>query len=66
MDDRCLQLDGGLIRDVHAAYVVRFGKSTELSMAKANDFTFALKICLDAIGERPKALLQMTRDALRA
>ncbi len=46
--------------------MVRFSKSTEVSMAKANDFTFALRICLDAIGERPKALLQMTRDALRA
>jgi hypothetical protein len=60
-----LQLDG-LIRDVHAAYVVRFNRGPELSMAKDNDFTFALKICLDAAGERPPALLQVTRNALRA
>jgi hypothetical protein len=60
-----LQLDG-LIRDVHAAYVVRFNKNPQLSMAKDNDFTFALKICLDAAGERPTALLQVTRGALRA
>jgi hypothetical protein len=58
-----LQL-GGLIRDVHAAYVVRFNGSPELSMSKDNDFTFALKICLQAAGDRPKAFLQMTRDAL--
>jgi hypothetical protein len=60
-----LQLDG-LIRNIHAAYVVRFNGSPELSISKDNDFTFALKICLQAAGERPKALLQMTRDALHA
>jgi hypothetical protein len=58
-----LQLDG-LIRDIHAAYVVRFNGSPELSMSKDNDFSIALKICLQAVGERPKALLQLTRDAL--
>jgi hypothetical protein len=60
-----LQLDG-LIRDIHAAYVVRFNGRPELSMSQDNDFTFALKICLHAAGERPKAFLQMTRDALHA
>lgn len=58
-----LQLDG-LIRDVHAAFVVRFNGSPELSMSKDNDFTFALKICLQEAGERPEALLQTTRGAL--
>ena len=60
-----LQLDG-LIRDVLAAYVVRFNRNPEISMAKDNDFTVALKICLDAVGERPKGLLQVTRNALHA
>jgi hypothetical protein len=60
-----LQLEA-LIRDVYAAYVVRFGSNPELSMAKGNDFAFALKICLDAAGEPTKALLQLMRNAINA
>lgn len=60
-----LQLEA-LIRDVYAAYVVRFNDNPGLSMSKGNDFAFALKICLDAAGERTKTLLQLMRDAINA
>ena len=58
-----LQLEA-LIRDVYATYVVRFGSNPELSMTKGNDFAFALKVCLDAAGERTKTLLQLMRNAI--
>lgn len=40
-----LQLDS-LIRDVHAAYAVRFNQQPQITMARDNDFMFALKVCL--------------------
>jgi hypothetical protein len=58
-----LQLEA-LIRGVYAAYVVRFNINPELSLTKGNDFAFALKICLDAAGERTKSLLQLMRNAI--
>jgi hypothetical protein len=60
-----LQLEA-LIRDVYAAYVVRFNRNPGLSMTKSNDFAFALKICLDAAGERTRTLLQLMRNAINA
>jgi hypothetical protein len=60
-----LQLEA-LIRDVYAAYVVRFSSNPGLSMAKGNDFSFALKVCLEAAGERTKTLLQLMRSAINA
>jgi hypothetical protein len=59
-----LRLDG-FIRDIHSAYITRLNRRPETIRAKANDFTAALKVCLEAAGEPiPKALLQVTRDAL--
>jgi hypothetical protein len=58
-----LQLEA-LIRGVYAAYVVRFNINPELSLTKGNDFAFALRICLDAAGERTKSLLQLMRNAI--
>jgi len=60
-----LQLDA-LIREVYVAYVVRFGSNPELSLAKGNDFAFALKICLNAAGEQTKTLSQLMRNAINS
>jgi hypothetical protein len=60
-----LQLET-LIRDVYAAYVVRFNKKPKLSAAKDNDFAFALKVCLSAIGESTRTSAQAMRDAIDA
>jgi len=60
-----LQLDA-LIREVYVAYVVRFGSTPELSLAKGNDFAFALKICLNAAGEQTKTLSQLMRNAINS
>jgi hypothetical protein len=60
-----LQLEA-LIRDVYAAYVVRFNSNPGLSLTKGNDFAFVLKVCLDAAGERTKTLLKLMRDAINA
>jgi hypothetical protein len=59
-----LRLDG-FIRDIHSAYITCLNRRPEITKAKSNDFTAALKVCLEASGEPiPKTLLQVTRDAL--
>lgn len=59
-----LRLDG-FIRDIHSAYITRLNRRPEITKAKSNDFTAALKVCVEAAGEPvPKTLLQVTRDAL--
>ncbi len=59
-----LRIDG-FIRDIHSAYITRLNRRPEITKAKSSDFTAALKVCLEAAGEpNPKALLQVTRDAL--
>jgi hypothetical protein len=60
-----LQRDA-LIRDVYAAYVVRFNGSPELSLAKGNDFAFALQICLKAIGQPTVTSARSMREAINA
>jgi hypothetical protein len=60
-----LQRDA-LIRDVYAAYVVRFNANPELSIAKGNDFAFALQICLKAIGQPTLTSARPMRDAINA
>jgi hypothetical protein len=59
-----LRLDG-LIRDIHSAYITCLNRRPEITKGKSNDFTAALKVCLEAGGEPiAKTLLQVTRDAL--
>jgi hypothetical protein len=60
-----LQLEE-LIRDVYAAYVVRFNDKPELSTARNNDFAFALKVCLGATGEPTRISVQVMREAINA
>jgi hypothetical protein len=60
-----LQLEE-LIRDVYAAYVVRFNSKPDLSTAKDNGFAFALKVCLSATGEPTRISGQSLRDAINA
>jgi hypothetical protein len=40
-----LQVDG-LIRELHASYVTRFRKRTDLAVAQGSDFHSAVKLCL--------------------
>ena len=55
----------GLIRDIHSAYVTYLNRRPEISKAKSNDFTAALKVCLDAAGVPiPKTLLPVIKSAL--
>jgi hypothetical protein len=55
----------GFIRDIHSAYITRLNRRPEISNAKSNDFTAALKVCLEAAGEPvPKTLVQEMRNAL--
>lgn len=58
-----LQLEA-FIRDVYAAYVVRFNDKPALSMAKDNDFGFALKTCLNAVGAPARVSAQLVRAAI--
>jgi hypothetical protein len=59
-----LRLDG-FIRDIHSAYITRLNRRPEVTKAKSNDFTAALRVCLEAAGEPiPKMLLRVTGDAL--
>jgi hypothetical protein len=59
-----LRLDG-FIRDVHSAYITSINRRPDITRAKSSDFMAALKVCLEAAGEPiPKALLQLTREAL--
>ena len=60
-----LQLEE-LIRDVYAAYVVRFNNTPELSTTKDNDFALALKVCLGATGEPTRISAQSLREAINA
>jgi hypothetical protein len=59
------QLDA-LIRELYAAYVVRFSSKPELSLAKGNNFAFALKICLNAAGKQTKTLPELIRNAINS
>lgn len=59
-----LRLDG-FIRDIHSAYVTRLKRRPEITKARSNDFTAALKVCVEAAGEPiPKMLRHVMRDAL--
>jgi hypothetical protein len=59
-----LRLDG-FIRDIHSAYITSLNRRPETTKTKSNNFMSVLKVCLEASGEAiPRALLQLTREAL--
>jgi hypothetical protein len=58
-----IQVDG-LIREVHASYVTRFGKKVQTSVVKDRDFAAAVRICVAEAGAPVAGLSQTIKAAL--